>query len=157
MGYKVDDEVKSMKKNYEYYTKRTGHGSTLSYIVHSGILKYLTTHKGDMWKWFFEALKSDMYDTQGGTTSEGIHCGVMAGTIDIIMKSFAGINIFKDHIKLTPRLPDHWHKLSFKILHKNSWLNIEITKNSIKVYRNLDKEKEVDIQVDKNYILSLTL
>lgn len=157
MGYKVDDELKFMKDNYEYYTKRTSHGSTLSYIVHSAILKYLTTHKGDMWKWFFEALKSDIYDTQGGTTSEGIHCGVMAGTIDIIMKSFAGINIFKDHIKLTPRLPDHWHKLSFKILHKNNWLNIEITKNSIKVYRNLEKEKEVDIQVDKNYILSLTL
>ena len=155
MGYTVNDDLTFMKKNYEYYTKRTSHGSTLSYIVHSAVLKYLTTHKKDMWKWFFEALKSDIYDTQGGTTSEGIHCGVMAGTIDIIIKSFAGINIFKDNIQLARHLPSHWHKLSFKVLYKNKWLNFEITKYTTKVNRILDIEKKIGFQINiKEYSLS---
>ncbi|MFW6139675.1 MAG: HAD-IA family hydrolase, partial [Spirochaetota bacterium] len=105
MGYRIGDELEFMEKNYEFYEKRTTHGSTLSYIVHSAILKYLKTHKIHMWERFLKALESDIYDTQGGTTTEGIHCGVMGGTIDTIMKGFAGINLFKDYILLDPSLP----------------------------------------------------
>ena len=154
MGFPIQDDKEFMRKNYEYYVKRTSHGSTLSLIVHSAILKYLSSHKKDMWKWFFHALKSDIYDTQGGTTAEGIHCGVMAGTLDIIIKSFAGINIFKDYIKLTPNLPAHWHKLSFKILHRNNLLDIEVTKDAIKINRLTNVKKRVGVKVgDKNYNL----
>ena len=133
MGYKVKCPAKLMEKNYDYYIKRTSHGSTLSYVVHTAILKYMPKYRKEMWKWFYQALVSDIYDIQGGTTCEGIHCGIMAGTIDIIIKTFAGINLFKDYIKLDPSLPKYWRSLSFKIIRKGSWFHIEITKRKIKV------------------------
>ena len=154
MGYNVNDEIALIRKNYEYYIKRTTHGSTLSYVVHSSILKYLKTHKKDMWQWFLNALKSDIYDTQGGTTAEGIHCGVMGGTIEIIIKGLAGINLFKDKIKLEPNLPEYWRRISFKILHRNNWFHFEITKNLINVKADGDKKEKITIQVGKkNYTL----
>ncbi|MBP7496797.1 MAG: beta-phosphoglucomutase family hydrolase, partial [Bacteroidales bacterium] len=64
-GYKVKDSL--LKDNFDYYVKRTSHGSTLSRIVHS----YLANKIGykqlaiDM---FTEALLSDYNDIQGGTT-----------------------------------------------------------------------------------------
>ena len=141
MGYDVGDELELMERNYDYYVKRTSHGSTLSKVVHSAILKYLHAHKKDMWNWFLQALESDIYDMQGGTTAEAVHCGVMGGTLDILFKSFAGINIFKDHIQVEPSLPLHWESLSFKIRLRDVWLHIEVTDCIIRV-RYLEGEGE---------------
>ncbi|KMQ51364.1 Trehalose 6-phosphate phosphorylase [Chitinispirillum alkaliphilum] len=133
MGYTIDDEISFLEKNYEYYVNRTSHGSTLSHVVHSAVLKYCNAHKEDKWTWFQSALKSDINDTQGGTTREGIHTGVMGGTIDMVIKSFAGISRFKDHIEVSPRMPEIWDFISFKLLHKDHWLAFTISKNKIEV------------------------
>ncbi len=45
------------------------------------------------WSLFSEALESDVADVQGGTTSEGIHLGAMAGTIDLIPHCYTGIEV----------------------------------------------------------------
>ncbi|MFW5849978.1 MAG: HAD family hydrolase [Spirochaetota bacterium] len=115
-----------LRRNYEYYVQRTSHGSTLSWIVHSAILRYLDEHKNDQWHWFVECLRSDIFDTQGGTTLEGVHCGVMAGSIDMVVTSFAGVNLFRDHIQIHPELPDDWRRVEFRILHQGERLRIEI-------------------------------
>ena len=76
LGYKVDDPLKLLKANYDYYEQRTSHGSTLSKVVHAVISKYI--YSSDIsWDWFMEAMNSDIFDTQGGTTIEGVHTGVM--------------------------------------------------------------------------------
>ncbi len=132
LGYKVDDAVEFLKINYDYYAKRTSHGSTLSKVVHAVISSYI--HASDTpWEWFMEALKSDMFDTQGGTTIEGIHCGVMAGTLDVIMRYFAGIDLSGEIPEINPHMPEHWSNLAFRMCHKKKWYNFEFTRKTIKV------------------------
>jgi trehalose/maltose hydrolase-like predicted phosphorylase len=132
LGYRVDDAVELLKANYDYYEKRTSHGSTLSKVVHAVISSY--THDSDTpWEWFMEALKSDIFDTQGGTTIEGIHCGVMAGTLDVVMKYFAGIDTSSEILKINPHMPEHWSNLAFRICLKKKWYNFEFTKKKVKV------------------------
>ncbi|MFW5737724.1 MAG: glycosyl hydrolase family 65 protein, partial [Spirochaetota bacterium] len=126
MGYDDVSGKELLRRNYEYYVQRTSHGSTLSWIVHSAILRYLDEHKNDQWRWFVECLRSDVFDTQGGTTLEGIHCGVMAGSIDIVVSAFAGVNLFRDHIELDPYLPDGWRRVSFVIQQRAERLRIEV-------------------------------
>lgn len=135
MGYEVGDPIEFMRKNYEYYVQRTSHGSTLSYIVHAAIANYLESHRSDRWRWFLEALKSDIYDTQGGTTLEGIHCGVMAGTIEIILKGFAGLTLFMDRMDLHPQLPDGWRRLRFRIFHSEHLYDMDISSNGVSAAR----------------------
>jgi len=122
LGYKVDDAIELLKNNYEYYEARTSHGSTLSKVVHAVISGYITAGN-TAWDWFLEAMKSDIFDTQGGTTLEGIHCGVMAGTLDVIYRYFAGIDFSGDVIKINPHLPKHWSSLAFRIHHRKIWYN----------------------------------
>jgi beta-phosphoglucomutase family hydrolase len=126
MGHGGETGNELLRRNYEYYVQRTSHGSTLSWIVHSAILRYLDEHKNDQWDWFVECLRSDVFDTQGGTTLEGIHCGVMAGSIDIVITSFAGLSLFRDHIELDPELPDDWRRIAFTISHRGEKLKIEV-------------------------------
>ncbi|MBW1897567.1 MAG: beta-phosphoglucomutase family hydrolase [Deltaproteobacteria bacterium] len=132
LGYGVDDAVELLNANYDYYEKRTSHGSTLSKVVHAVISSY--THASDTpWEWFMEALKSDIFDTQGGTTIEGIHCGVMAGTLDIVIKYFAGIDTSREILKIDPHIPEHWSNLAFRICHKNKWYHFEFIKKRVKI------------------------
>jgi beta-phosphoglucomutase family hydrolase len=133
LGYEVGDALRFMQKNYDYYVHRTSHGSTLSHVVHAAILHYVPECKADMLAWFKNALKSDVNDTQGGTTSEGIHGGVMAGTIDIVVKSFAGVSLYDDYIEVAPDLPEEWNNLEFKLLHKDHWFAIKVTKDKISI------------------------
>ena len=82
LGY--DYTPDTQRKNVEYYEARTTHGSTLSFVVHADALADLDPEAS--WKMFLTALESDVGDVQGGTTQEGIHMGVMAGTLDLIQR-----------------------------------------------------------------------
>jgi len=155
MGYDDNTEKELMERNYDYYIKRTSHGSTLSYVVHCAILKYLDTHKKAMWDWFQYALKSDLYDIQGGTTAEAIHCGVMAGTLDILFKSFAGVNIFKDHVQIEPNLPSQWKSLTFSIVLRGAWVRIEVSQREVKVRYIKKPAQKLRVRVgDDFYVLN---
>jgi trehalose/maltose hydrolase-like predicted phosphorylase len=126
MGYEAPGGAELLRRNYEYYEPRTSHGSTLSWIVHAAILRYLNEHGDDQWRWFVECLKSDIHDTQGGTTLEGIHCGVMAGSIDIVVTAFAGLNLYRDRLEIEPRLPAKWKRIAFRIIHQGEEISIEV-------------------------------
>ncbi|UCD16033.1 MAG: response regulator [Candidatus Omnitrophota bacterium] len=130
LGFRFDKDM--MKKNYDYYISRTTHGSTLSKVVHCYV-SHLVKGTRQSWKWFLEVLKSDIYDTQGGTTPEGIHMGVMGGSLDIIMRGFAGINILGDRIKIEPRLPARWQSLKLNFLYRKNRLSLSITKRQITI------------------------
>jgi trehalose/maltose hydrolase-like predicted phosphorylase/beta-phosphoglucomutase-like phosphatase (HAD superfamily) len=150
MGYEVGDERTLATRNYEYYLARTSHGSTLSYIVHSAISRYVEGHRNDTWRWFMEGLRSDIFDTQGGTTREAIHCGVMAGTLDIVVENFAGINLFRDRIVVNPDLPRGWDRLAFTLVHRDNLFRFEIVPGSVRVSREAlgaDGAGEMTIQV----------
>ena len=122
-----------MRNNYAYYEPRTSHGSTLSKVVHSIISSYLHDGHDMAWNWFSEALKSDIQDTQGGTTQEGIHCGVMAGTLDTVIRYFAGISFYNEKLNVHPNLPSQWKKLSLSVCFRNNRYAITIEKNDITV------------------------
>ena len=127
LGYEPGNPQTLMRINYEYYIKRTTHGSTLSYVVHSAILKYLDTHHHDQMRWYRRALESDLYDIQGGTTLEGIHTGVMGGSLDTVLKTFAGINFFRDHIEMIPSIPKDWDRIKFRMMHRRNIVDVEVT------------------------------
>ncbi len=133
-GHHVDNPEKMVRDNYNYYEPRTSHGSTLSKVVHAIISSYLHDGHETAWKWFAESLKSDIQDTQGGTTQEGIHCGVMGGTLDTVTRYFAGISFANDMLNVHPNLPSHWRSLDLKVCFLRSWYRIVIDHGTVTVY-----------------------
>jgi trehalose/maltose hydrolase-like predicted phosphorylase len=57
----------------------------------------------------------------------------MAGTLDIIIRYFAGVELSSGQLEVNPNMPSHWNMLSFKICDKKQWYHIEITKDNILV------------------------
>src|ERR1700748_3160514 len=111
LGYDYRDDT--VARNVEYYDRRTSHGSTLSFVTHAGVLASIDPESS--WERFLVALRSDAEDIQGGTTKEGIHMGVMAGTLDLMQRSYAGTYINDDVLCFDPRLPNPLASLSFSM------------------------------------------
>jgi trehalose/maltose hydrolase-like predicted phosphorylase len=109
LGYEWDAD--SARRNIDYYDERTSHGSTLSYIAHAGVLAQIDPEHS--WERFLVALESDVGDVQGGTTKEGIHLGVMAGTIDLVQRAYTGAEIRDGVLFFAPTVTDKLNGLSF--------------------------------------------
>ena len=88
----------------DYYLARTSHGSTLSGVVHTWVLA--RANRDRAMEFFQQALKSDVSDIQGGTTSEGIHLAAMAGSVDLMQRCFTGMETRSNRIILSPHWPE---------------------------------------------------
>ena len=93
----------------------------MSRFVHGAISIDLGHRETQIWKLFSSSLKLDIYDTQHGTTHEGIHMGLMAGTINVLRKYIAGIRTHPKGLSIFPWIPKQWRKIQFRITHQKSW------------------------------------
>jgi trehalose/maltose hydrolase-like predicted phosphorylase len=123
LGYDYRDDT--AMRNVAYYDRRTSHGSTLSFVTHAGVLAALDPESS--WQGFLVALRSDADDIQGGTTKEGIHVGVMAGTLDVMQRCYAGTQVRGDVLHFDPRLPAQLDGLSFPIQFRGTPMLVTVT------------------------------
>jgi alpha,alpha-trehalase len=120
LGYSFDEET--IPQTINYYVDRTAHGSTLSRVVHSWVLA--RSDRSRSWGFFVEALESDISDVQDGTTPEGIHLGAMAGTVDLLQRCYAGLEVRDDVLWLDPQLPTDLTRLEFSVLYRGQLLDL---------------------------------
>ncbi len=129
LGYAYGDNTALAHTNYYY--ERCSHGSTLSLIVHADIERALDPAAS--WDMFLSALGSDVHDIQGGTTREGIHMGVMAGTLDLIQRGYMGLSFVDGTIHLNPKLPEPLDGLTFRLRYNGEPILISQTGNRLTV------------------------
>ncbi len=130
LNYKLPESY--LEKNLGYYLARTSHGSTLSRVVHAQLANMIDD-KRLSWELYSQALSSDFIDLQGGTTGEGIHTGVMAGTIMVALFSYAGVNLKHDIPRISPQLPKHWRKLSFSFHFRGIKFYCEVFQDKVNI------------------------
>jgi alpha,alpha-trehalase len=144
MGYPFSPEI--LQRNVQYYLKRTSHGSTLSRVVHSWVLA--RTDRERSWDLFQQALASDVADIQGGTTSEGIHLGAMAGTVDLVQRGYTGVETRDGVLWFKPHLPDMLNHIHMRIHHCGNSLDVSITRETLTVRVAEGHLAEIKIGVD---------
>ena len=129
LGYRFDGSM--IPKNIDYYLQRTSNGSTLSGIV--GAWVYSRSSRRRSWALFKQVLQSDVNDIQGGTTSEGMHLGAMAGTVDLIQRCYTGIEVRDDELWFNPLLPHELSRLGFQLRYRRHSLHVDITDDMLSV------------------------
>ncbi len=140
-------KYETIPKNIEYYLRRTSDGSSLSRMVHSWVLARSDRERS--WKLFTEALTVDVADIQGGTTSEGIHLGAMAGTVDLIQRAHTGIETRSDTLYFNPCLPGELGRLSLCIFYRGHSLAVGITRDRLRIVSRMGRARPVRIGVKK--------
>ena len=129
LGYECSSAT--IHTTIDYYLSRTSHGSTLSGIVHSWVTA--RRDRGHSWDLLCEALESDISDVQGGTTSEGIHLGAMAGTVDLVQVAYTGLEARGGMLWFSPALPDELRSLEMTVRYRGMWLDIRVTHDMLEI------------------------
>lgn len=130
LGYPCshDDIVRTVT----YYLERTSNGSTLSQVVNASVLADLDEARS--WSLFREALIADLDDTQGGTTREGIHLGAMAGTVDLVARSFAGMQLHAEMTTFAPRLPPRLARVRFQFAVRGHRIDVDLDHEALRLH-----------------------
>ncbi len=129
LGYEFAPD--SRRRTIDYYDPRTSHGSTLSFLVHAGVLAAIDPESS--WERFLIALESDIGDIQGGTTKEGIHMGVMSGTLDLVQRAYLGTEIRDDVLRFDPRLMDRLDGLSLVMQFRRVPLGVSLDQGRLTI------------------------
>lgn len=144
LGYEFTEDM--IGKNIEYYRNRTSHGSTLSRLVFSWVHSKYDKEKS--WGNFERLLISDFKDIQGGTTPEGIHLGAMAGSLDLVQRSYGGLTVGEEALWITPDLPEHIDKINMRIKYRRHWIYLSINHDTLRISFEEGWGNEVNIGVD---------
>jgi alpha,alpha-trehalase len=143
MGIEFDPEW--IPRNIAYYEDRTSHGSTLSRVVSAWVTA--RSRRGDSWDLFDGALRSDVEDIQGGTTSEGIHLGAMAGTVDLVQRCYAGLELRDDTLWLDPALPEELGEIRFRLRYRGHALHVRVNHEVMEVSSCRDGPRPISVGI----------
>lgn len=143
LGYGVDTDV--VARTVDYYLARTADGSTLSRVVHASVLARIDRSRS--WATFRDALVADLDDTQGGTTGEGIHLGAMAGTVDLVLRAYAGVATEGNALRFDPLLPDSLGHVQFELLYRAQRIDVDLDHRRLRVALHPCAEAPVQVTV----------
>lgn len=129
LGYQYTPET--ARRTIAYYDRRTSHGSTLSLVAHAGVLAGIDP--ASSWERFLLALQSDVDDIQGGTTKEGIHMGVMSGTLDLLQRFYVGTSVRDGVLLFQPRLTDRLAGMRFSMRFRGMPLEVCLARDELTI------------------------
>jgi trehalose-phosphatase len=142
LGYRFPPE--QVPEMVDYYLARTSHGSTLSGVVQTWVLA--RANRDRAMDFFQQALKSDVSDIQGGTTSEGIHLAAMAGTVDLMQRCFTGLETRSNRLILSPHWPESLGVLAIPIHYRGLHLHLRVSGRGVII--SVDPRDAAGIEVE---------
>ena len=151
LGYALPPEA--VRRTVAFYTARAARGSSLCDVVHAWILA--RDDRTSSWSTFTRALRTDLDDTQGGTTAQGIHLAAMAGTIDLLHRGYTGLELRDDTLWLNPRLPPEIERLSFSIAYRGHRITLDVDHLRVRLVLASGAAQAVQLDVCGNRRLGL--
>jgi maltose phosphorylase len=130
-------DLPTLERNFDFYEPRTVHESSLSPCVHS-ILAARIGRSEKAYEMYLRTSRLDL-DDYNHEVDEGLHITSMGGTWMSVIYGFGGMMIREGLLSFKPLLPAKWEGLSFKILHRDHTLEINIDKKQANI-RNLEGE-----------------
>jgi kojibiose phosphorylase len=131
-------------RNYEYYEKRTLHGSSLSLCTYA----LMGLEVGKRRKAYNYFMKTSYIDLLNATrnTSDGIHGAATGGAWRIVVNGFAGMDVRDGILSFRPWLPKRWKELSYSIFWRGRRIEIRISHKDIRLKLTRAK-KEIVVNV----------
>ena len=115
--------------NYDYYSARTAHGSSLSPSAHALVAAELG--RGDQaYQHFQRSLALDLCDSMGNL-GDGIHMANLGGIWQAAVFGFAGVRLdpqAEHGIRIAPALPDAWDRLETSVVVRGRPARLAVTR-----------------------------
>ena len=118
-----------VEADVDHYLPRTQHGSSLSPGAYALVLARLGRSE-EARELLLESATVDLLSRRnaapGGTFIGGIRTAAAAMGWQVVVLGFAGLDVTDDGVRLTPRLPDGWERLSFGLQVRGVGLQVDV-------------------------------
>jgi trehalose/maltose hydrolase-like predicted phosphorylase len=111
------------KANFRYYEPRCAHGSSLSAGIHALVAARLGETETAL-HFLRQAAVADL--ELDPNSAGGIRIAGLGGLWQAIILGFAGLDLKTNILGIDPRLPPHWHSLSFRVCWRGRSVAIRI-------------------------------
>jgi beta-phosphoglucomutase family hydrolase len=144
LGYTLP--ARTIVRTVDFYIARSTRGSTLSNVVESWV--EARRDRTRSWELLGSALTSDLTGGHQGTTHEGIHLGAMAGSVDMAIRCYAGLEIRGDTLWLHPALPVELHRVAFVLVYREQRIRVELTRDRLSVRVDAGRRRRIQLDID---------
>ncbi|WP_271002782.1 glycoside hydrolase family 65 protein [Listeria seeligeri] len=141
-------ETKVMKRNLDYYEKRTIHDSSLSKAIHAIVENRIGDRK-QAYQFFQEACLIDL-GTEPHSSDDGLHAAALGAIWLAVIFGFAGIDTREALLQITPNLPDAWQSLTFEFVWKGERIGFKITPKTLELSKTTTSVLELIINGEKH-------
>jgi len=130
-----------VKENFYFYEPKTVHESSLSPSIYSVV----ASHIGDINKAYELYLRTSRLDLDdyNNEVCEGLHITSMAGTWLSIVEGFARKRIKNGKLSLSPLIVPKWKSYNFKIQYRSQIIEIDVSKENIKIINHSNRPIEI--------------
>ncbi|MBC2192358.1 glycoside hydrolase family 65 protein [Listeria sp. FSL L7-0229] len=136
-----------VKKNLDYYEKRTIHDSSLSKAIHA-IVENQTGNRAQAYQFFQEACLIDL-GSEPHSSDDGLHAASLGAIWLAVVFGFAGIDTSGELLEIAPNLPDAWQAVAFEFAWKGETLLVEIAPNTLQLSKSTKSVLELVIYGEK--------
>ncbi|MBF2670988.1 glycoside hydrolase family 65 protein [Listeria seeligeri] len=141
-------ETKVMKRNLDYYEKRTIHDSSLSKAIHAIVENRIGDRK-QAYQFFQEACLIDL-GIEPHSSDDGLHAAALGAIWLAVIFGFAGIDTREELLQITPNLPDAWQSLTFEFVWKGERIGFKITPKTLELSKTTTSVLELIINGEKH-------
>lgn len=137
--------------NWHYYEPKTLHDSSLSLSTHS-VLANDVGNPELAYDLFNRATHIDMGPSMS-TSDHGIHAASIGGIWQCIVYGFCGVRMLGGELRISPRLPKEWQRISFSIYWRGEKLRVSITNDSMTLMRTMQTAAPIHLKVHGNPVV----
>jgi alpha,alpha-trehalose phosphorylase len=123
VGHHFSEDEK--RRTFDYYDALTTGDSSLSACIQSVVASEVGYGDAAL-GYFLDALSVDLLDTHGNT-ADGIHIASCGGTWLALVAGFGGLRSSDGEVHFSPRLPDGWTRLRFRVQVRGQVIEVDIT------------------------------
>lgn len=137
---------KLKRANYEYYSKRTMHKSSLSPSIYA-IMGAEVGYETRPYQYFLISACADLRNVHGNT-GDGIHAASCGGTWQALVNGFGGMRIKHSTLSFNPKLPSLWKNFKFKVIWTGCIISVVVYKNRMKLkFTSSNKKNKLRLRV----------
>jgi kojibiose phosphorylase len=119
---------KTIRDNYQYYERRTGHGSSLSPSTY-GLVAARLGLEDLAERYLKQAGQIDLANNMGNA-SGGVHGAALGGLWQQMIMGFIGARITEAGLFINPKLLEKWNRVTFSLIWRGNRLVFDIERNS---------------------------
>jgi len=124
--YLLEDRFREeiIRNSFEYYDRRTGHGSSLSPSIY-GLVAARLGLENAAWKYFEKTAQIDLADNMGNAAG-GVHIAALGGLWQQVVLGFGGVRVADKGVYIHPKLPHELKRLDFSLLWRGIRLHFKV-------------------------------